>query len=131
MATFTSWGALEKALQDEMRSALQETADAAEMDTMFHNQNYYSGGAPKRYVRTGNFGASAIQYPMTGGGNSLSVEVGRRDYTYLTGSHPDSTTVYGWAEEGAAGLVGMPGTWADTLIDMEEDLTTIFSSHFS
>ena len=131
MATFTSWGALEKALQDEMRNALQETADAAEMDVMFNNQNYYAGGTPKEYVRTGNFGASAIQYPMQGGGNSLSVEVGRRDYSYLTGSKPDSKTVYAWAEVGAARLVGTPGTWADTEVDIEEDMNSIFSSHFS
>ena len=132
MASFNSFGALKLALQKEMRQALQETAEKAYDDTLLNNKRFYSGGTPKRYIRTGMFGNAAKIKPIQGGDDSISVDVGRDgDYSYDTGMHPSGWTVFSWAESGSHGLVGLTGTWADTEADIQVDLDSIFSSHFN
>lgn len=130
--TFSNWGALKRALQDEMRDALQETADKSAMDILKHNEEYYGGGTPKKYIRTGAFGNAMDEGEIQGGGDSLSVTVMRDGaYTYGTGSFPSGWTVFNWAESGSAGLVGLTGTWAATESDIELNIDTIFGSHFN
>ena len=131
MASFNSFGALKLALQREMRQALQETANKAYDDTLVWNRRFYSGGEPKKYVRTGMFGDAAQIKPIQGSGDYISVDVGRDgDYGYDTGMHPSGWTVFSWAEEGSHGLVGLTGTWADTETEIQSDMDSIFSSYF-
>lgn len=132
MASFNSFGALKLALQKEMRDALQETANKAYDDTLVWNRKFYSGGEPKQYSRTGMFGDAAQIKPIQGGGDNISVDVGRDgDYGYDTGMKPSGWTVFSWAEAGSHGLVGLTGTWAKTEQDIQSDIDSIFSSHFN
>ena len=130
--TFTSWAALKKALQKEMREAMEETVRDAHNDTVKNNLAFYGGGTPIKYKRTGAFGAAVKTPTISGGGDYLEAEVGRDgDYTYSTGSNPTGETVFGWAEYGEAGIVGLTGTWNTTEAEIWDDLQTNFSRHFS
>lgn len=130
--TFTSWAALKNALRKEMQQAMEETVNDAYMDVLEHNQDFYAGSVPQEYVRTGEFGASMKNWGIQGGGDWLSADVGRDgSYQYRTGSYPDGLTVFGWAETGAAGIVGKQNTWQETEEDIESDLQKNFSKHFS
>lgn len=128
--TFTSWGALEAGLQNEMMQAMQEVSNIAYMDVVKHTLEYYGGGTPKQYIRTGMFAASPFQEGVSGGGNYLETKVGRDGgYSYSTGMMPSGETVFGWAETPYR-LVGTPGTWAATEADIENHVDMIFSVHF-
>lgn len=131
MATYNNWGTLKLALQKEMRKALQETVDKAYEDTLKWNNEFYSGGIPRFYHRIGMFGVAAKKEPIQGTWDNLSAVVGRDgDYNYETGSNPSGWTVFKWAEEHEAGIVGLSNTWERTEKDIEKDLERTFKSHF-
>lgn len=132
MSRSSNMSALKAAIRNQMRAALQETASKAYEDTLLWEQNYYGGGTPQEYERIGVFGIAAQINPIKDSGDVMTVDVGRDgDYTYDTGSKPSGTTVFGWAENSEAGLVGLPNTWQYTEEMIQTDLDSIFSKYFS
>ena len=130
MATYTSWGALEKALQNEMRSAMEEAMDLSKNAVEMETHAFYVG-TPVMYERTGAFGNSPERSEVSGNGNSLYGEVKMNgDYGYSTGMQPSGYTVFNWAEEGSHGILGRTGTWERSLAQIEQAVNAAFVSHF-
>lgn len=132
MASYNNWSALKKALQKEMLNATTEARDESYKQLQLNLQRFYTGGIPKKYHRTGQFGESAEYDGVIGGGDLVYTSVYMDgDYQYLTGSKPSGWTVFQWAEYGDAGIVGLPYTWANTEDDVEEIVDKVFEKHFS
>ena len=132
MASFSSWGALKKAMQDKMRSALSATLEESYSNLETNLSNFYSGTEPVMYVRTGQYGASARKLPIAGSGDSLSCAVYMDGgYGYSTGEHPSGYTVFQWAEVGSHHIIGKPGTWQTTEQDIQVAIQENFSKAFS
>ena len=130
MATYTSWGALEKALQNEMRSAMEEAMDLSKDAVEMETHAFYVG-TPVVYERSGAFGNSPERTEVYGDGNSLYGEVYMNgNYTYLNGCYPSGYTVFNWAEEGSHGILGRTGTWERSKAQIEQAVNAAFVSHF-
>ena len=124
--TFTSWGALKAALQQELTAAMTETIDKSFQDAHTNIDEFYAS-AEGRYHRIGQLGESP-ESEVFGGGDSVTGIV-RLDTGYrYNPAGRDTQTIYGYAESG--GLRGNGGFWAKTKEDVQNNITEIFSKHF-
>jgi hypothetical protein len=131
MATYTNWGSLKRGLQKELRAAMEDALDLSKEAVYTETQVFYGGGTPLSYERTGAFGNTAERTEVYGSGDSLSGEVWMNgNYGYDTGSHPSGWTVFMWAEEGAAGIVGTTGTWERAEQQIKWMVDSAFADHF-
>lgn len=130
MATYTNWSSLKSGLQRELKAAMEDAMELSLNATRMETQNFYVGD-PVRYKRSGTFGDSPRRTEIFGDGDSLSGEVYMNgNYTYLNGSYPSGYTVFNWAEEGAAGILGRTGTWERAEQQIEQAVNAAFASHF-
>lgn len=124
--SFSSWGALKRALQREMSAAMTETVDKSFQDLHTNVDEFYNspeGG----YHRTGLL-AESPECGISGGGDSVSGEL-RLDTGYqYNPSGRDTQTIYGYAEEG--GLCGNGGFWQKTMDDIEKNIQESFGKRF-
>lgn len=124
--TFTSWGALEQALQKEVADATREVIDNS-MEDLHRNVGHFYGAAGGRYMRTGTL-RSSPECSFMGGGAVSSGEIRlNTGYTYVP-SGRDTKTIYNFAESG--GLLGNGGFWADTMSAVPRHIQTAFGSRF-
>lgn len=124
--TFTSWGALEQALQKEVADATREVIDNS-MEDLHRNVGRFYGAAGGRYMRTGTL-RSSPECSFMGGGAVPSGEIRlNTGYTYVP-SGRDTKTIYNFAESG--GLLGNGGFWADTMDAVPRHIQTAFGSRF-
>ena len=133
--TFKSWEALEKAIQQEMKNAMEETVDKSFRDLHKNVDHFYDkpgnptsvANPPTGYDRTGQLAESPEQ-KVSGGGNTVNGEL-KLDTTYrYVPSGRDTNTIYGYAEDG--GLLGYGGFWQQTLDDIEENIDESFGKRF-
>lgn len=124
--TFTSFGALKAALQQELTAAMTETIDKSFQDTHTNIDEFYAspeGG----YHRIGQLGESP-ESEVLGGGDSVTGIV-RLDTGYrYNPSGRDTQTIYGYAESG--GLLGNGGFWAKTKEDVKKNIDESFGKRF-
>ena len=124
--TFTSWGALEQALQQEVADATREVIDNS-MEDFHRNVGRFYGAAGGRYMRTGTL-RSSPECSFMGGGAVSSGEIRlNTGYTYVP-SGRDTKTIYNFAE--SEGLLGNGGFWADTMDAVPRHIQTAFGSRF-
>ena len=126
MATYKSWDALKKAIQKEMKEAMEEAVDATYQDTK-ENVDYFYSAPEGRYKRTGQLSES-VESEISGSGNHLKGSI-RLDTTYnYNPAGRDTQTIYGYAEDG--GLLGYGGFWAKTKEDCERNIKEAFGKSF-
>lgn len=125
--SFNSWGALKKALQNEVRDALEETVDKSYQDAKQNVDNFYN--SPEgRYKRTGQL-AESVQQEISGSGDSLCGTISLDTSYVYNPSGRDTQTIYGYAEDN--GLLGNGGFWEKTKSDVEKNIQESFEERFS
>lgn len=125
--SFSSWGALKKALQNEVRAALEETIDKSYQDTK-ENVDYFYASPEGRYMRTGQL-AESVQQEISGSGDNLCGTISL-DTSYVYNPSARTTQeIYGYAEDG--GLLGNGGFWDKTKSDVEKNIQESFGKRFS
>ena len=131
MATYVDWHNLEAAIANKMRKALTATVEKSFQCLEYNTADFYSGGIPRVYERTYAFGSSPVMTPVTGSNREMEGSVYMDgNYVYDTGSHPSGYTVFNWAENGEAGIVGRTGTWERTEDDIQKVLENEFGRYF-
>lgn len=124
--TFSSWGALKAALQQELTTAMTETIEKSFQDAQENvNEFYTSGGG--RYQRTGQL-ANSPESEVSGGGDSVTGTVRLNTGFRYSPSGRDTQTIFNYAENG--GLLGNGGFWAKTKEDIQINVSEIFGKHF-
>ena len=103
MRAARSYAELDALILADIRAAIAKAEEKAKADLQDATNAFYTG-SPKKYVRTDLL----RQTPRT---ESTGGDAGFRAYLdtstgYTTGSNPGMETVLGWAETGAAGVIG-------------------------
>jgi len=97
MASFSSDAELERLLRREAKRALKIAERKAEEDMFEEVGNFYAGGEPKKYERTGQM----MDTPKTRKLSDLSFEAYLDDSGgYTTGKHPSMADVLELTNEG-------------------------------
>lgn len=125
----TSFAQLETECQKKMRNAMERTVVEGWMKARENAEDFYSQDSPKRrYDRTGTYGDAPDADDVSGSGNSLHARIymNPNGHGYRTGTF-SAQEVWEAAEDGAYGVLGKPGRWAQT----EEDVKTIGNREFS
>ena len=112
--SFSSWGALESALQAELESAMNQTESLCYLDAV-QNTSDYRQVQPKVYVVTGQLENSARSTGVSGGGNRYTFDI-----------YDDMA--FNVAESG--GLINPGGFWAKTEEDIQKNIDAVFGAHF-
>lgn len=137
--SFTNWNSLKKAMQDEMRKAMEEAEGKSYLDALKNASDYYSEGEPIMYQRTGQFGNSPRTTDVQGSGDMLNYEIyldQGYEYATLPNSKRDWSTpeIFDAIEEGFGGKyapIGKHGRWKQIEEDIEENVENSFKKHFS
>ena len=119
------------ALQKEMYGAMVR-AESKSFDAARENaQSFYSQGNPKYYKRTGKYGDAPDSTGVLGSGNHLEAEIymNPSGHGYTTGTF-SAQEVWEAAETGSAGVLGMPGRWAQTESDIQQIVNEEFGKAF-
>ena len=131
MASYNNLNALLNAVRREMRSAMQSAEQRSHMKALENADEFYSQGSPERYVRTGKYGDAPDSTGVTGGGDYLEAEIymNPAGHGYKTGTF-SVQEVWEAAENHTAGVLGMPGRWAQTESDIEQIVNEEFGKRF-
>lgn len=123
---FTNWNSLKKAIQVEMRDAMEEVVDKS-FQNLHENVDYFYSSPEGKYKRTGQL-AESLEQEIYGGGDNITGEL-RLDtsYTYVP-SGRDTETIYGYAEDD--GLLGHGGFWRETEYEIQENINESFGKRF-
>lgn len=109
-------------LMKQMSKAMQVVQKKAEADMYEETGDFYTGGKPKKYIRTGALGDTPRVTALSKSGNSVSFNAYLdTNYQYTTGSKPYMEEVLDLANEGtqfatknyfpATPTVGKQGFW--------------------
>ena len=132
MASYNNWNAILNAMRREMRAAMQSAEQRSHMKALENADEFYSMDSPDRkYVRTGKYGDAPDSTGVTGGGDYLEVEIymNPSGHGYTTGTF-SAQEVWEAAETHTAGVIGMPGRWAQTESDIEQIVNEEFGKRF-
>lgn len=131
--TFTSFAALRKELQKEMKSAMSEAESKSYLDALHNASDYYSEGEPVMYERTHQFGNSPRTTDVMGGGDNLSFEIYLdQEYNYDEGNW-STPTIFRAIEDGFGGKYspkGKHGRWKQTEEDIQKNIDNAFGKRF-
>ena len=133
--TFKSWEALEKAIQQEMKAAMEETEAKSYLDALHNATDYYSEGEGDlvMYKRTHQFENSPRTTDVMGHGNQLNFKIYLdQNYNYPNGKW-STPTIFNAIEEGFGGKYapkGKHGRWQRTLDDIEDNINESFGKRF-
>lgn len=125
--TFSSWGALKKALQQEMNVALEEATEKSYEDLQ-ENVEFFYATPEGRYHRTGQLKDSPQIDGINYNGDSAISQISISTGTQYDPAGRDTATIYGYAEDD--GLIGNGGFWRETLIETEENVKEAFGKRF-
>lgn len=132
MASYTDLNSLLNAMRKEMRFAMQSAEQRSHMKALENADEFYSMDSPDRkYVRTGKYGDAPDSTGVTGGGDYLEAEIymNPAGHEYTTGTF-SAQEVWEAAENHSAGVLGMPGRWAQTESDIEQIVNEEFGKRF-
>lgn len=125
--SFNSWSALKAALQQEVRSAMEEAVDNSFVDAHTNVDQFYNS-TPGRYIRTGQL-AESPEVSLSGSGDNYHGEISLDTGFRYNPSGRDTMTIYDYAESG--GLRGDGGFWEKTKQDVEKNIHESFGKRFS
>lgn len=127
---FKNMDALKKALKAKMYEALEETTENSLADAQMNTKAFYAGSTPKSYERTYKYGNSPTIDGIEDMGDTLfSAVYLDNGYTYNTGTY-SAKQVFEEAEVGGSGILGTPGTWAETEKDVQQNIQESFGKRF-
>ena len=131
----TSLEQLEKMIENEMRKSLAESAAQSMLIMADSVRDFYNGGTPTMYVRTGALGrAPAIDPPKKVGDSYEFKAYMDKNHTYDTGKKPTMEQVLSLTNDGHYnGLrpaVGAKGYWNNALQKMKDATRDTFIEHF-
>ena len=129
--SFKSWEALEKAIQQEMKSAMEESVRKGYLKACENAVDFYTEGSPRIYQRTGKYGDAPDTDGVEGSGNNLSAKIymNPSGHEYTTGTF-SAQEVWEAAENHTAGVLGKAGRWTQTEHDIEDAVDESFSKRF-
>lgn len=129
--TFKSWDALQKAIQQEMKNAMEESVRKGYLRACENAVDFYSEGSPKVYQRTGTYGDAPDTDGVKGSGNNLSAKIymNPSGHGYTTGTF-SAQEVWEAAENHTAGVLGKAGRWEQTERDIEDAVNESFGKRF-
>lgn len=129
--SFKSWEALEKAIQQEMKNAMEESVRKGYLKACENAVDFYSEGSPKVYQRTGTYGDAPDTDGVEGSGNNLSAKIymNPSGHGYTTGTF-SAQEVWEAAENHTAGVLGKAGRWEQTERDIEDAVNESFGKRF-
>ena len=129
--SFTSWSALEKAIQQEMKSAMEESVRKGYLKACENAVDFYTEGSPRIYQRTGKYGDAPDTDGVEGSGNNLSAKIymNPSGHEYTTGTF-SAQEVWEAAENHTAGVLGKAGRWEQTERDIEDTVNESFGKRF-
>ena len=141
MPEATNMADLEKMIQQQARTAMQDVQKKVLSDMNYEVGQFYLQGNPSLYVRTGNLRSSPRVTGITGGGNTFGFDA-YLDTGYYLVPNPIFTSrgyasyftpeeVFSAAESHAARILGKGGFWSRSLRDIKQDIVSIFSSYFN
>ena len=134
-------GQLKKQILSELQGAVSKAA-AKTMDDMNDAiDTFYSGGQPKKYIRTGALGDTPRTTPVQSSGNTISFTAYLdTSHVYSTADQPSMGQVldlanYGipWQTGGggwAHPTVGSPGFWEEAQEKMKKTIEDTLKSQF-
>lgn len=122
---------LKATLQKEMASAMHNAEQRAHYKALENAENFYSQGKPKQYIRTGAYGNAPDSTGVMGSGNHLEAEIfmNSSGSGYATGTF-SAHEVWEAAESGTAGVLGLPGRWSETELNIEQIVNEEFGKRF-
>lgn len=132
MAAYTNMNALLNGIRREMRKAMNATKDRSHLKALENAENFYSVGDPDYYTRTGKYGDAPDTTDITGSGDYLQFDVymNPSGHGYTTGTF-SAQEVWEAAENHTAGVLGLPGRWAQTENDIEQIVNEEFGKRFN
>ena len=125
--SFSSWSALKAALQQKVKSAMEDAVDNSFIDAHTNVDQYYNS-TPGRYTRTGQL-AESPEASLSGNGDNYHGEISLDTGFRYNPSGRDTMTIYDYAESG--GLRGNGGFWEKTKQDVEKNIQESFGKRFS
>lgn len=125
--TFTSWGALQEAMLQEVVSAVSDATDKVK-DELQENVDYFYTAPEGRYKRTGQLQQSVMNDGVTATGNGAVGQVSINTGTQYDPAGRDTETIYGYAEND--GLLGYGGFWRATEAVAQEILDSEIAKRF-
>lgn len=132
---------LEKMLLKEMKKAMQVSAQKSLADMYEETGDFYTGGDPDIYERTGALGDTPRTTEVSTSGNEVSYKAYlEKTGGYTTGDNPSMEQVLNLANYGdawttssgkkARPVVGKSGFWERAERKIEKDLNDTMSSFF-
>lgn len=125
--SFSSWSALKAAIQQKVKSAMEDAVDNSFIDAHMNVDQYYNS-TPGRYTRTGQL-AESPEASLSGNGDNYHGEISLDTGFRYNPSGRDTMTIYDYAESG--GLRGNGGFWEKTKQDVEKNIQESFGKRFS
>lgn len=133
---------VQKMLQKAMLNAMQVVFAKAEADMYEETGDYYSGGSPKMYERTGALGDTPRTTALSSSDTSVEFKAYLDEgHQYTTADNPTMTQVLHLANEGspwttqggrpAHPTVGKKGFWERAQQKMEKSLNDTMGSYFN
>lgn len=124
--TFTSWGALKGALQEELAAATREAVDGIFDDARINVGHFYD--APEgRYHRTGQLKNTPMCTAGSSGDSASGAVWLNTGFSYNP-SGRSTQEIFSYAENG--GLLGNGGFWEKTVSNADSIIDSAFSKHF-
>lgn len=143
MATARNMKQLNQMLMKSLKKAMEEANEKILEDMYEETGNFYAGGDPVMYQRTGALGDSprttavSSTTSTTGGSASFNAYLDQSN-KYTTGRRPSMKTVLEHANKGGdmtnpamRAVVGKPGFWDRAEEKMQQRLDEAISHHFS
>lgn len=132
MAGYTSWVALENAIQKELKNTMNTIEHRSYNKALENAEEFYSQGSPKRYVRTGTYGDTPDSTGVSGGGNHYETDIymNPNGHGYSTGTF-SAYQVWEAVENSSYGVLGLPGRWNETESDIQKIINEEFGKRFS
>ena len=124
--TFSSWGALVQALQQEVADATEEVIKGS-LEDLRKNVDGFYGSSGGRYQRTRTL-RSSPEGSFSGGGSVSSGEIRLNTGHAYVPAGRDTVTIYNYEEDG--GLRGNGGFWARTMMEVPKHIQDSFGKRF-
>lgn len=141
MPTATNMAQLEKMLMMQMSRAMKEVNRKVKDDMFKHTGEFYSQGNPVLYKRTSALLNSPHTTSVDVNGYEASFTAYLQPYAYKVPnedfikrgfkSYFSGEQVLGAAEVGQAHILGKPGFWQRSLVDMKKELMDTIPKYFT